>query len=108
MILDDFIFIFMFFIQWSLEKQLGETCGPCFNPDTNYDCGKCANNLACQPGNPQLPDQPGSCVKEEDFKGKTKQIIPTNIWVLSNIRGALQSSINFLQITSHKQGLNRH
>ena len=63
----------MFFIQWSLEKQLGETCGPCFNPDTNYDCGKCANNLACQPGNPQLPDQPGSCVKEEDFKGKTKQ-----------------------------------
>ena len=59
------------FIWWSLEKQLGESCGACFNPDTNYDCGKCAANLACQPGNPQLPDQPGSCVKEEDFKGKT-------------------------------------
>ena len=50
---------------------MGESCGACFNPDTNYDCGKCAANLACQPGNPQLPDQPGSCVKEEDFKGKT-------------------------------------
>ena len=49
---------------------MGETCGACFNPDANYDCGTCASGLACQPGDSRLPDQPGSCVKEEDFKGK--------------------------------------
>jgi len=50
------------------DKQLGETCGACFNPDINNDCGKCAPNLACQSADPRLPDLPGKCVKEEDLK----------------------------------------
>ena len=48
---------------------MGETCGACFNPDINNDCGKCAPNLACQSADPRLPDLPGKCVKEEDLKG---------------------------------------
>ena len=53
---------------------MGETCGACFNPDINNDCGKCAPNLACQSADPRLPDLPGKCVKEEDLKGNS--IIP--------------------------------
>ena len=43
------------------DKQLGETCGNCFSPQTGYECGKCAIGLDCQPGDPQLPDVPGTC-----------------------------------------------
>jgi len=50
------------------EKKLGETCGACFSPSRGYDCGTCASDLACQPGDPRLSDLPGTCVKKEDLK----------------------------------------
>ena len=53
------------------EKQLGETCGACFSPQTGYECGKCANGLVCQPGDPQLPDAPGTCVEDKELYGTT-------------------------------------
>ena len=51
------------------EKQLGETCGACFNPNIGYDCGKCADGLVCQPGDPIVPDLPGTCVEKQDLIG---------------------------------------
>ena len=67
------------------DKQLGETCGACFNPDINNDCGKCAPNLACQSADPRLPDLPGKCVKEEDLKGNSKKLPNNNpkIYILT-------------------------
>ena len=50
-----------------IGKQRGETCGACFNPQSGYDCGKCADGLFCQPGDPQLPDIPGTCVDNENW-----------------------------------------
>ena len=29
------------------NQQEGDVCGPCFNPDTNHDCGKCILGLDC-------------------------------------------------------------
>ena len=28
-------------------KHVGETCGSCFNPEANFDCGKCVPGLEC-------------------------------------------------------------
>ena len=60
---------------WHKEKQLGEKCGACYNPSIGNDCGKCASDLACKPGDPRLPDLPGTCVKKEDLKGNSAEII---------------------------------
>ena len=44
-------------------KQVGETCGACFNPSTNFDCGKCIPGLECvpDPNAALLPDLPSKC-----------------------------------------------
>ena len=41
----------------------GEVCGACFNPETNYDCGNCAEGLKCvkDPQSDLLPDLPSRC-----------------------------------------------
>ena len=41
----------------------GEVCGACFNPETNYDCGKCVEGLKCvkDPQSDLLPDLPSRC-----------------------------------------------
>ena len=44
-------------------KQEGEACGPCFNPSTNFTCGKCIQGLECVPDEnaDRLPDLPPRC-----------------------------------------------
>ena len=45
---------------------MGESCGTCFNPDLNNDCGKCAKGLACKQ---VISDAAGECVKDTYLKG---------------------------------------
>ena len=44
-------------------KLEGETCGACFNPDANYDCGQCVEGLECvsHPDVELIPDLPATC-----------------------------------------------
>ena len=44
-------------------KQEGEACGPCFNPSTNFTCGKCIQGLECVPDEnaDRFPDLPPRC-----------------------------------------------
>ena len=44
-------------------QQEGEVCGSCFNPDKNFDCGKCVEGLECveDPRSSLLPDLPSKC-----------------------------------------------
>jgi len=44
-------------------KQEGESCGSCFSPSSNYDCGKCISGLECVPDENAhlLPDLPSRC-----------------------------------------------
>ena len=44
-------------------QREGEVCGSCFNPETNYDCGKCVDGLECvkDPQSDLLPDLPSRC-----------------------------------------------
>ena len=45
-------------------KQEGETCGSCFNPETDFNCGTCAEGLECKEDNLsgiQLADNPKKC-----------------------------------------------
>ena len=44
-------------------KQVGETCGSCFNPEANFDCGKCEPGLECVKDDESdlLPDLPSRC-----------------------------------------------
>ena len=57
----------LFYTQLKVSlKQEGETCGRCFNPDTNFDCGTCASGLECvkDPRSNLLPDVPSKCRKK--------------------------------------------
>ena len=67
---------------WHKEKQLGEKCGACYNPSIGNDCGKCASDLACKPGDPRLPDLPGTCVKKEDMNGNLAEVFLSQSWIL--------------------------
>ena len=54
------------FIYFDLEvgyKQVGETCGACFDPSNNYHCGTCLDGLECvaDPNAELLPDLPSRC-----------------------------------------------
>ena len=44
-------------------QQLGEVCGPCFNPNNNDDCGECAEGLECVTDQQSylIPDAPMRC-----------------------------------------------
>ena len=46
-------------------KQEGEVCGSCFNPDTNFDCGKCIDGLECVKDSRSelLQDLPSRCTR---------------------------------------------
>ena len=57
----------LFYTQLKVSlKQEGETCGRCFNPGTNFDCGTCASGLECvkDPRSNLLPDLPSKCRKK--------------------------------------------
>ena len=49
-------------LEFGTQKE-GEVCGSCFNPDTNFDCGKCIQGLQCikDPQSDLLPDLPSKC-----------------------------------------------
>ena len=49
------------------EKDEGETCGWCFNPSINNDCGNCTLGLVCtrDPRQVEIPDLPSTCQKPE-------------------------------------------
>ena len=44
-------------------QREGDVCGACFNPETNYDCGKCVEGLKCvkDAQSDLLPDLPSRC-----------------------------------------------
>lgn len=43
-----------------VPKKLGESCGPCLCPATNFDAGTCDTGLTCVM-DPRLADAPGTC-----------------------------------------------
>ena len=57
-------------------KQEGETCGPCFSPSSEFDCGECALDLKCVEHElvAQYPDLPSTC------KSKTGNYTEKNIF----------------------------
>ena len=44
-------------------KLEGETCGACFNPAVDFDCGQCVEGLECvsHPDVELIPDLPATC-----------------------------------------------
>jgi len=45
-----------------VPKKVGESCGPCLCPATNYDAGTCEKGLTCV-SDPRLADAPGVCTR---------------------------------------------
>jgi len=59
-------------------KQEGETCGSCFSPDSEFDCGTCAEGLECQEdyplSGPALADLPKKCKKVTAKESKENEV----------------------------------
>lgn len=59
-------------------KREGETCGSCFSPDSEFDCGTCAEGLECQEdyplSGPALADLPKKCKKVTAKKSKEQEV----------------------------------
>ena len=53
----------MYFILVGGTKQVGETCGACFDPSNNFHCGNCEEGLECvaDPEAELIPDLPSRC-----------------------------------------------
>ena len=53
----------MYFILEVGSKQVGETCGACFDPSNNFHCGDCVDGLECvaDPNAELIPDLPSRC-----------------------------------------------
>ena len=45
------------------NKQVGEVCGLCTDPDKNYFCGHCEPGLECFDSTPNEKDNPMICRK---------------------------------------------
>ena len=69
----------MYWINQLATQKEGDACGSCFNPDTNFDCGKCVAGLECveDPQSALLPDLPSRCRKPS---GNTI----LRLWMLEN------------------------
>ena len=65
LLMNSFFISSVFSITAPGTKQEGEVCGSCFNPDTNFDCGKCIDGLECvkDPRSELLPDLPSRCTR---------------------------------------------
>ena len=63
LVFDLYLSIMIFIYSESGTQGEGEVCGTCFNPETNYDCGKCVEGLECvkNPQSDLLPDLPSRC-----------------------------------------------
>ena len=50
------------------EKSEGETCGWCYNPGLDNDCGTCKDGLDCSPDplSSEIPDIPNKCTKSAE------------------------------------------
>ena len=63
LVFDSYLSIMIFTYSELGTQREGEVCGSCFNPETNYDCGKCVDGLECvkDPQSDLLPDLPPRC-----------------------------------------------
>jgi len=59
-------------------KKEGETCGSCFSPDTDYDCGVCGEGLECKDDSPTsgptIADLPKKCQKTQVKESKQADV----------------------------------
>ena len=64
-------------------KKEGETCGSCFSPDTDYDCGVCGEGLECKDDSPTsgpaIADLPKKCKKAQGMPIYYETFSPSNI-----------------------------